>query len=264
MAVPRNRILAALPADEWERLQADLERVALEVRQVVFEPNQPIEHVYFPETGVVSILGLMEDGSAIETATAGYEGMVGFPVYLGAMQMAGQAFAQVAGEAYRMPAEALRREVRGATPLAARLGRYGQALFTLVAQNSACNRKHSMEQRCARWLLMTHDRVEGDTFELTHHFLSQMLGVRRASVGEVAAVLQERGLIEYTRGRLTVLDRRGLEAAACACYWIIRNEFDLMLEDRVNPGPLDRVRVSEAGMTLLGDGAPAGGGDREA
>ncbi|HEX8903307.1 MAG TPA: Crp/Fnr family transcriptional regulator [Longimicrobiaceae bacterium] len=252
----RNRILAALSREEWERIRPSLERVRLDVRQVLFEPNRPISHVYFPEDAVVSIIGLMDDGSAVEAATVGNEGMVGVPVYLGAMQMAGQAFAQIPGHALRMPAGALREEVRRGSGLAALLGRYTQALFTLVAQSSACNRKHPVEQRCARWLLMTHDRVTGDTFELTQLFLSQMLGVRRATVSEAAAALQERALIEYTRGRITVLDRAGLEAAACACYRIIRAEFARMLEGRELPDPLARIEVSEDGSSTAGDGAP--------
>lgn len=256
---PRNRILAALPPDERARLNGALEWVPLPFRQVVFEPNQIIEHVYFPEEGVVSIIGLMEDGSAVETATVGNEGMAGVPVFLGAMQMAGQAFVQVPGSAWRLHARALREEVRRGGALSRLLGRYTQALFTLVAQSSACNRKHAVEQRCARWLLMTHDRVDGDTFELTQHFLSQMLGVRRATVSEAAGALQDRGLIQYTRGRITVLDRPGMEAAACACYGIIRAEFARMLEGVELPTALDGMRVSQDGMSTAGDGTPGVG-----
>jgi CRP-like cAMP-binding protein len=255
-AIPRNRILASLPADEWERMRDDMERVRLEVREVVFEPNRTIQHVYFPEDAVVSIVGLMEDGSAVETGTVGNEGMVGVPVFLGAMQMAGQAFAQVPGTAWRMSAGALREEARRGSTLARLLGRYTQALFTLVAQSSACNRKHSTEQRCARWLLMTHDRVGSDTFELTQLFLSQMLGVRRATVSETAAALQAQGLIDYTRGRITVVDRAGLEAASCPCYGVIRGEFAAMLEGMQIPTSLDGVQASEGGMSTAGDGAP--------
>lgn len=255
-AVPRNRILAALPPDERERLLPSLDRVTMEFRNVVFEPNEPIEHVWFPEDAVISILGLMEDGSAIETATVGCEGMAGVPVFLGAMQMAGQAFVQISGSAWRMPAAALREEVRRGTVLSQLLGRYTQALFTLVAQSSACNRKHAVEQRCARWLLLTHDRVGEDRFELTQHFLSQMLGVRRATVSEAASELQNRRLIEYTRGRITVMDRRGLEQAACVCYDIIRSEFARMLEGMELPCVLDQVRASEDGRSTAGDGAP--------
>ena len=253
---PRNRILAALPPEDLDRLRGRMELVDLDLRQVVFEPDRVIEHVYFPEDAVVSILGVMDDGSAVETATTGNDGMVGVPVFLGAMQMAGQAFAQIPGRAWRLPAGALREEVRRGGALAELLGRYTQALFTLVAQSSACNRKHPVEQRCARWLLMTHDRVEGDTFELTHLFLSQMLGVRRATVTEVAAELQRRGLIEYTRGRVRIVDRAGLEAAACVCYEIIRAEFARMLHPVGHPGPLAGIRFSEAGRSTAGDGAP--------
>lgn len=253
---PRNRILAALPPGEWSRLREQAELVRLELKEVVMEPNQAIRHVYFPEDAVVSLLGLMEDGSAVETGTVGSEGMVGVPVFLGAMQMAGQAFAQVPGTAWRIPAGALREETRHGGALAQLLGRYTQALFTLVAQSSACNRKHSTEQRCARWLLLTHDRVGGDTLELTQLFLSQMLGVRRATVNEAATGLQQRGLIEYTRGRVTVLDRPGLEAAACPCYGIIRGEFAHMLEGLDLPTALDDLSVSEAGKTTAGDGTP--------
>ncbi|HEU0299060.1 MAG TPA: Crp/Fnr family transcriptional regulator [Longimicrobium sp.] len=253
---PRNHILAALPAEDRDRLRPALERVRMEIREVVFEPNRTIQHVWFPEEGVISIVGLMEDGSGVETATVGCEGMVGVPVFLGAMQMAGQAFVQVPGVAWRMPAGVLREEVRRGGALAQLLGRYTQALFTLVAQSSACNRKHPVEQRCARWLLMSHDRVDGDTFELTQHFLSQMLGVRRATVSEAAGALQARGLIEYTRGRITVEDRAGLEAVACACYAIIRGEFARMLEGMAPPTPLDRLRTSERGLSIVGDGAP--------
>lgn len=255
----RNRILAALPHDEWERLSRSLERVRLETRQILFEANRPITHVYFPENAVLSLVGLMDDGSAVETATVGNEGMMGVPVYLGAMQMAGQAFAQIPGEALRMPAGALREEVRRGTELSRLLGRYTQALFTLVAQSSACNRKHPVEQRCARWLLMTHDRVEGDSFELTQLFFSQMLGVRRATVSEAAAALQDRGLIEYSRGQITILDRAGLEAASCACYAIIRAEFARMLEGREIADPIDSVDVSVDGMSTAGDGSPTTG-----
>lgn len=259
-AAPRNRILAALPAAEWERIAGALEPVQLETRKVLIEPNRTIDHVWFPETAVISVLGIVEDGSAVETATIGNEGMVGVPAHLGAMRMAAQAFAQVPGAAYRMDARALADELRRGGELPAVLGRYTQALFTLVAQSSACNRKHSAEQRCARWLLMTHDRVEGDTFALTHLFLSQMLGVRRATVSEIAAALQARGVIDYTRGAITVTDRAGLEAAACACYAVIRNELERMLGGTPAPDPLDRVRTSEGGLSIVGDGAPEDGG----
>jgi CRP-like cAMP-binding protein len=259
-ARPRNRILALLPAEELEGLRPALERVRLETRQVVFDVGAPIEHVYFPETAVVSLVSVMPDGSAVETATVGHEGMVGIPVFLGAGSMAGQAFAQVPGDAYRMSAGDLRAEVGRGGVLPEVLGRYTQALFTHVAQCSACNRLHPVEQRCARWLLTTHDAVGADAFEMTHLFLSQMLGVRRATVTEVAGRLQDAGLIEYSRGRMAVVDRAGLEAAACECYGIVRAEFARLLDGGAVPSPLDGVVVSEGGMSRAGEGEPRDGG----
>lgn len=254
----RNRVLAALPPEELDLLRPHLEPVELRLRQVLMEPNRPLEHVYFVEEGVVSIVGLMGDGSAIETATVGNEGMVGLPVFLGAGSMAGQAFVQVPGRGYRVAARALREALARGGALPRLLGRYTQALITFLSQASACNRKHVVDERCARWLLLTHDRVDGDTFDLTHLFFSQMLGVRRASVSECASRMQAAGLIGYSRGRMTVLDRPGLEAAACECYGIIRSEFARLLEGVDVPSPLDGVTVSEDGMTAALGGEPGG------
>lgn len=252
--MPRNRILAALPPDEQERMLSQMQLVDLELRDVVVDVNRRIDHVYFVEEGVVSVLGVMLDGTAVETATVGFEGMVGLPVFLGADSMAAQAFTQVSGKAYRMRASVLREELGRGGALSGLLGRYTQALFTLMGQSSACNRLHMAEQRCARWLLHTHDRAGTDTFDLTQLFLAQMLGVRRATVTEVAGALQDRGLIAYTRGRITVTDRPGLEAIACECYRIIASEFDRLLDGRATPNPLDQVAVSEDGKSTLATG----------
>jgi CRP-like cAMP-binding protein len=254
--MPRNRILSALPPDELERIQPSLELVELPLRHVLIDPNRAIEHVYFVEEGVVSILGVMQDGTAVETATIGYEGMVGVPVFLGAESMAAQAFTQVSGRAYRMPAAALHQALEQGGALPRLLGRFTQALITFTAQNSACNRVHTAEQRCARWLLLTADRAGHETMDLTHLFLSQMLGVRRATVTEIAGELQARGLIDYTRGRIAIVDRAGLEATSCECYRVILSEFDRLLENRATPSPLDDVDISEAGISTAGDGAP--------
>jgi CRP-like cAMP-binding protein len=254
---PRNRILAALPEPDRARLAASLERVALGPKQVLFDVDKPIEHVYFPEDGVVSVLSVATDGSAVETGTVGYEGIVGLPVFFGADRAPAQAVCQVPGEALRIDSATFRRELeRGGGELRSLLGRYAQALFTQLAQSSACNRLHSMRERCARWLLQAHDRVGADEFPLTQQFLSQMLGVRRATVSEVASALQREGLITYEYGRITVRDRRGLEAAACECYAVVRREFDRLLEGRTPPSPLEGVRVSEGGRSTAGDGVP--------
>ena len=256
---PGNRLLAALPAREFKRLQPHLERVALEFKQILFEVDVPIQHVFFPEDAVISILGVMPDGSAVEVATAGREGMVGLPVFLGSTSAFAQAFAQVPGHAWRMSAGALREHSqRSGGALRALLERYTQALFTQVSQGSACNRLHSLEERCARWLLMTRDRVGADAFPLTQQFLSQMLGVRRAGVSEVASTLQDEGLIRYSRGTLRILDPKGLEASACECYGIIRREFDRLLDGGETRGPPSGMasRTSHAGRSTVGDGSP--------
>jgi CRP-like cAMP-binding protein len=255
--MPRNRILAALPPDELERMHSFLQPIQMELRQVMIDPNRPIDHVYFVEEGVVSLLGVMEDGTAVETATIGQEGMVGLPVFLGTDRTAAQAFTQVSGRALRMPVDAFREELARGGALAGLLARYTQAMITLISQNSACNRVHTTEQRCARWLLLTADRAGRDTFDLTHAFLSQMLGVRRATVTEIAGALQQRGLIDYSRGHITVVDRAGLEATSCECYRVIVSEFDRLLGTGTMPSPLDSVEVSRDGMSTAGDGAPA-------
>jgi CRP-like cAMP-binding protein len=254
--MPQNRILASLPGDELERILPHLELVELPLRTVLIDPNRPIHDVYFVEEGVVSMLGVMEDGRAVETATIGMEGMVGIPIFLGTDRMSAQAFTQVSGRAYRMPADALREELARGGEMGRLLGLFTQALLTLVSQNSACNRVHSVEQRCARWLLLTADRAGSDTVDLTHLFLSQMLGVRRATVTEIASALQARGLIDYSRGRITLVDRAGLEATSCLCYRVIVAEFDRLLGSGQIASPLDEVQVSEGGISIAGAGAP--------
>ena len=225
-----NRLLAILPSDVRDRLRQHLELVALDFRQRLYKPNEPIQHVYFPIRGVCSLVITMEDGTIVELATVGNEGMVGLPVFLGAGTIPGEAFAQIPGQSMRLPAEVLRQETRDGGALHELLHRYTQGLLNEIAQSAACNRAHSIEQRCARWLLMTHDRMGADQFFLTQEFLGQMLGVRRASVGAVAGTLQQAGIIRYSRGNITVIDRPGLERVACACYRIVREEFDRLLQ----------------------------------
>ena len=262
----RNRILASLPAEDYARLAPDLVHVDLETKQVIFDVDQRIEHVYFPEASVVSILGVMADGTAVETATIGREGMAGLPVFLGTDQTSAQAFAQVAGPALRMTADAFRAAVDRSPALTRVLHRYTQALFTFVGQSSACNRVHVMTQRCARWLLHTHDRMERDEFPLTHQFLSQMLGVRRATVTEAMGALQGGGSIAYEMGQVRVRDRAGLEAAACECYAIVTREFDRLLDGadaraRQVPNPLADLTTAAGGRSTLGDGLAPGRSD---
>ena len=225
----RNRLLADLPSEEEAQLRPHLEPVALGVKEVIYEPYQPIPYIYFPETGVTSILVIMGDGKAAEVGLVGHEGMLGLPVFLGAETSPGRSYSQVPGEALRMPTAAFTAVLPRAGTLVQRLQRYTQALFTQVSQSAACNNLHSVAQRCSRWLLMTHDLTDREAFLLTHEFLAAMLGVRRASVSAVAARLQQAGLIRYHRGEMTIVNREGLEAAACECYQIIATEYARLL-----------------------------------
>lgn len=250
----RNHILCVLPANEQAAIIPHLEHIPLRRRMVAYDPLAPITHVYFVESGVISVLSVMRDRRAIETATIGCEGVIGLPVFLGVDTVPEQAFVQVPGEAYRMPAASFRDLSQRLPTLARALNRYAACLFTLAAQCSGCNRVHSMEQRMARWLLMVHDRMPGDSFELTQDFLSQMLGVRRATVSETASHLQQAGLISYSRGRVTVDDRDGLERVACECYGIIESTFARLLDLRVKPNPLEGMTFSVDGKSIVGDG----------
>jgi CRP-like cAMP-binding protein len=224
-----NRILAALPEEESERILPLLEPVDLPTSRLLYEIGEPITHVYFVYRGVASLMTPMKDGPPIELATVGAEGMVGMPVFLCDDRMPSRAFMQVPGHGARMEADAFRAFVRGSPVLNRVLLRYALALMTQMAQNAACNRTHSVEERCARWLLMTQDRVRSPTFELTQEFLAQMLGVRRPTVSIAAGILAQAGLISYVRGRITILDRSELEAACCECYRIIATEFERLL-----------------------------------
>jgi CRP-like cAMP-binding protein len=234
-------LLAALPPDERARLLARAQRVRLPHDRVLYWPDAPIEHVYFPVGSVVSLLALLGDGAAVEAGMVGNEGVVGLPVFFGGGATHGRAVCQVGDGAWRLPAAVFREEAGRDGALQAGVLRYTQALLQQVAQASACNRGHPVEERCARWLLMTRDRTPGDTFRLTQEYLAIMLGVRRPSVTVVMGALQRAGLLTYHRGQLTLLDRPGLEAAACECYGIIRAEADRLL------GPPSALRAGGAG-----------------
>lgn len=252
----RNWLLRALPANEYEILSPHLEGVTLDTGRVVADVNTPIEHVYFPETGVISSVSVMADGSAVETATIGPEAMAGIAVFHGVESTQEHIFVQVPGEGYRVASATFRSLLPSMPELSRLLHRCSVALFTLAGQNSGCNRKHSVLRRCARWMLMTHDRVERDRYELTHHVLSQMLGVRRASVTEAAQALSEAGAIEYRRGMVTIVNRAALERATCECYAIIRSTFSRLLGDGTAKSPLDGIRLSRNGRSIAKDGTP--------
>jgi CRP-like cAMP-binding protein len=233
-----NRILSALPRTVLENLLPDLELLDLPVRRVLQQRGRKLDHVTFPLTGVASMVSMGHSGASIEVATVGCEGMVGLPVFLGGESAAVEVFVQVPGEGLGMPVAAFRRHVDREPSLARALLLYTQALLTQIAQSSACNRHHPIVGRCARWLLQTHDRVRGDTFPLTHEFLGLMLGVRRATVTQTAQALQKSSLIRYHRGEITVLDRAGLERAACDCYQLISREYARLIAamKRTTPG----------------------------
>ena len=221
-----NRILDALPEDEFRPLRRLLEPAELSLREYLYARGEPIEFVHFPVDCVVSLVAEMDDGRAVEVATVGREGMVGLPVFLqAAYTSAHDSFCQIPGASLRMPAEAFGGLANDGGPLQRLLQRYAQAMFSQVAQSSACNRLHSIEQRCARWLLLTGDRVGKEQFPLTQEFLAQMLGVQRSSVNTVARTLQNDGAIRYSRGLITILDRPALERVSCECYRIISEEF---------------------------------------
>lgn len=229
-SVETNRLLGALPRQELQRLRPRLEVVELAQRDSIVEPGEPIGRVYFPTNCVVSMIAEMDDGQQTEVGTVGREGMLGLPLFLGRQTTPLRSFCQVPGHAARMSARAFREEVTPGSRLHELLRYYTEATFVFAAQSSACNRLHSIEQRAARWLLHTHDRVGGEEFSLTQEFLAQMLGVRRASVSEIAGGFQGAGLIRYSRGVIRVLDRAALEEKACECYRIITREFDRLPE----------------------------------
>jgi len=226
---PENRLLARLPADEYQRLLPDLQFVSLELKRVLYEPGHSIDYAYFPNHGVLSQLTVMEDGAGIELATVGNEGMAGLPILLGIAESSSRVVVQVPSSSLRIRATRLKAEISQDTPLRRLLLLYNGAFLVQVSQGVGCNGLHSVQRRCCRWLLMTHDRVVADEFPITHEFLSQMLGVRRTSITQVLWPLQEEGLIRYHRGRMVVLDREGLEAASCECYRIVKREFKRLL-----------------------------------
>ena len=226
----QNRLLRALSAAERQPLLPALELVPLHMRERLIESDMPIPFVYFPLHGVVSLISTLGDGTQVEVATIGHEGLIGLPLVLYANTIPFTAFVQVPGEALRMDAEVFGRLLHeGTGTFPQLLYRYSQALFNQLAQHVVCNRLHRIAQRCARWLLLTHDRVDRDAFPMTHEFLALMLGVRRASVTEVAGRLQKAGLIRYRLGIMTILDRAGLEAVSCECYGVIKQEYDRLL-----------------------------------
>ena len=228
-AIGRNGLLARLSEPSRSALLHAADVVRLDLRQRLYDSGTTIEHVYFPVTAVVSVVTVMSAGPAVEIATVGNEGLVGLPALLGEPSSPARVFAQVPGAAVRAPTATLAAAMCTDVVFGQVVRRYALAFLTQVAQSAACNRLHAVEQRCARWLLMTHDRVGGDRFDVTQDFLAQMLGVRRATVSAAAGALQRAGLIRYSRGRIRILDREGLERASCECFATVRRHYQRVL-----------------------------------
>jgi CRP-like cAMP-binding protein len=230
-APTRNRLLAAMPAAEFERLRPHFELVDMPLGEVVYESGELLEHVYFPTSCIVSLLYVLENGASAEIAVVGNEGIVGISLFMGGETTPSRAVVQSAGYGYRLPSPLLKREFNRAGPLLRLLLRYTQALITQMTQTAVCNRHHSVEQQLCRWLLLSIDRLSSDSLTMTQELIANMLGVRREGVTEAAGKLQRAGLIRYKRGRIDVLDRPGLERAVCECYAVVQAEFSRLLSD---------------------------------
>jgi CRP-like cAMP-binding protein len=227
----KNQLLAALPAPDYDRIAPHLERVAMPLGGVLYESGSKLRHVYFPTTSIVSLLYVMEDGASAEIAVVGNEGILGIALFMGGETTPSRAVVQSAGEGYRLKAALLKQEFNRYGPMLHLLLRYTQALITQMAQTAVCNRHHSVDQQLCRWLLLSLDRLASNELTMTQELIANMLGVRREGVTEAAGKLQVLGLIHYSRGRITVLDRPGIEAKACECYEVVKREFDRLLPE---------------------------------
>jgi CRP-like cAMP-binding protein len=227
----QNHLLAAVPTAAFERMAPHLELVPMPLGEALYESGARLDHVYFPTTAIVSLLYVLEDGASAEIAVVGNEGILGISLFMGGETTPSRAVVQSAGFGYRLPAPMLKREFNRGGPVLRLLLRYTQALITQMAQTAVCNRHHSVEQQLCRWLLLSLDRLSSDSLTMTQELIANMLGVRREGVTEAAGNLQRAGLIRYSRGRIEILDRLGLEAAVCECYGVVKKEFDRLLSD---------------------------------
>ena len=227
-AAQKNRLLAALPPSEWLRWQPQLEWVDMPLGHVLYESGSALSHVYFPSTSIVSLLYVMENGASAEIAVVGNEGIVGISLFMGGESTPSRAVVQSAGDGYRLTARVIKDEFNRA-PVVNLLLRYTQALITQMAQTAVCNRHHSLDQQLCRWLLLSLDRLRGNELVMTQELIANMLGVRREGVTEASLKLQQAGLIRYARGRISVLDRLGLEMRTCECYAVVKREYDRLL-----------------------------------
>lgn len=226
----QNQLLAALPEIEWQRWKLHAEQVAMPLGEVLYEPGSLMSHVYFPATSIVSLLYVMENGASAEIAVVGREGLVGISLFLGGDTTSSRALVQSAGSGFRLPVSFIKHEF-DRSPVLRLLLRYTQALITQMAQTAVCNRHHTLDQQLCRWLLLSLDRIDGSELRMTQELIANMLGVRREGVTGSALKLQKSGLIRYSRGHITVLDRDGLERRSCECYAVVKKEYDRLLPD---------------------------------
>jgi len=227
----QNHLLAALPAEECARFFPHLELVPMPLGDALCESGIQMRHVYFPTTAIVSLLYVMEDGAAAEIAVVGNEGIVGVSLFMGGETTTSRAVVQSAGHAYRLTGQLLKDAFFLAGPMQRLLLRYTQALLTQMSQTAVCNRHHSVDQQLCRWLLLSLDRLPSNELTMTQELIANMLGVRREGVTEAAGELQRAGLIHYSRGKITVVNRPGLEARVCECYQVVKKEFDRLLPE---------------------------------
>jgi len=231
---PRNnQLLCALPDAEWQRWLPQLEAVEMPLGQVLYESGGALSHVYFPTSSIVSLLYVMEDGASAEIAVVGNEGVVGISIFMGGESTTSRAVVQSAGKGLRLKAQVIKEEFNRAGPVLHLLLRYTQALITQMAQTAVCNRHHSLDQQLCRWLLLSLDRLQGNDLVMTQELIANMLGVRREGVTESALKLQRAGLIRYARGRISVLNRQGLEQRSCECYAVVKKEYDRLLPNQL-------------------------------
>jgi CRP-like cAMP-binding protein len=224
-----NRLLAALPGEEYERLRPHLKQVSFSLGGVVYESGAHLDHVYFPTTAIISLLYTMENGATAEMGLAGNEGVVGIALFMGGDTMPNRAIVQSAGDAIKIKAKVLQDEFARGGRFQHLLLRYTQALITQISQTAVCNRLHTVEEQLCRWLLLSHDRVKADELIMTQELIADMLGVRREGVTVAAGRLQDMGAISYVRGHIKILDREKLEATVCECYRVVKDEFDRLL-----------------------------------
>jgi CRP-like cAMP-binding protein len=233
-AVAENGLLARVPSREIGILERDLHPVSFTLGELVYDAHEPLHQVYFPTNAVLSIINVMKDGSPVETQAVGREGMAGIEAIFEAGGVGGRMIAQIAGAALCMPIPAFREHLSKRPRFRAIVLRYGQTVLASLAQSVACNRLHNIIQRCAKWLLLTHDRVGADKFSMTHEFLSIMLGANRPAVSVAASNLSDAGFITYSRGVVRILDRSGLEGASCECYAAMNETFSRLFRDKVS------------------------------